>query len=208
MKQTSYYRAEARSMLGGQIFSEKWLYALLICLVVSLVNGILSSTGLLIILLGPITAGVAAVFLKMRREGTKADFESLLWCTKENRFVSTLLLGLMETIFLTLWFCLFIIPCIVKSYAYSMSFYIQQDHPEYDWNQCITESRKLMDGKKANLFLLDLSFIGWIIVSLFTLGIGMLWVQPYMEAAHAAFYEDIKAPVIKVEEPAPEPAAE
>ena len=208
MKQTSYYRAEARSMLGGQIFSEKWLYALLICLVVSLVNGILSSTGLLIILLGPITAGVAAVFLKMRREGTKADFESLLWCTKENRFVSTLLLGLMETIFLTLWFCLFIIPCIVKSYAYSMSFYIQQDHPEYDWNQCITESRKLMDGKKANLFLLDLSFIGWIIVSLFTLGIGMLWVQPYMEAAHAAFYEDIKAPVIKVEEPASEPAAE
>lgn len=208
MKQTSYYRAEARSMLGGQIFSEKWLYALLVCLVVSLVNGILSSTGLLIILAGPISAGVAAVFLKMRREGTKADFESLLWCTKENRFVSTLLLGLMQTIFLFLWSCLFIIPGIVKSYAYSMSFYIQQDHPEYDWNQCITESRKLMDGKKANLFLLDLSFIGWIIVSLFTLGIGMLWVQPYMEAAHAAFYEDIKAPVIKVEEPASEPAAE
>lgn len=208
MKQTSYYRAEARSILGGQIFSEKWLYALLVCLIASAVAGFASSTGILsLVLAGPIAAGLAAVFLKIRREGTKADFETLLWSTKENRFLPTLLLGLMQTIFLLLWFCLFIIPSIVKSYAYSMSFYIQQDHPEYDWNQCITESRKLMDGKKANLFLLDLSFIGWFIVSLCTFGIGMLWVKPYMEAAHAAFYEDIKAPVIKVEEPASEPAA-
>ena len=205
MKDTSYYRAEARSMLGNNIFSEKWLYALLVCLVVSLVSGLASSTGILTpVLVGPISAGVAAVFLKMRREGGKADFETLLWSTKENRFVATLLLGLMETIFIFLWTCLFIIPGIVKSYSYSMAFYIQQDHPEYDWNQCISESRKMMDGKKAQLFLLDLSFIGWMLVSFFTCFIGMLWVQPYMEAAHAAFYEDIKGPEIKVEEPAAE----
>ena len=202
MKDTSYYRAEARSMLGGNIFSEKWLYALLVCLITSAVAGFASSTGILsIVLAGPISAGLAAVFLKIRREGTKADFETLLWCTKENRFLSTLLLGLMETIFIFLWSCLFVIPGIVKSYSYSMAFYIQQDNPEYDWNQCITESRKLMDGKKAQLFLLDLSFIGWILLSILTCGLGLLWVQPYMEAAHAAFYEDIKGPEIKVEEP-------
>lgn len=50
-----------------------------------------------------------------------------------------------------------------------------------------------MDGNKMRLFLLDLSFIGWIILCLFTLGIGFFWLQPYMVATHAAFYEDLKA---------------
>ena len=154
MKQTSYYRAEARSMLGGQIFSEKWLYALLVCLVVSLVNGILSSTGLLIILAGPISAGVAAVFLKMRREGTKADFESLLWSTKENRFLSTLLLGLLQSIFVALWSLLFIIPGIIAAYSYAMTEFILAEHPDLTASEAIAQSKEMMSGNRWRLFCL------------------------------------------------------
>lgn len=50
-----------------------------------------------------------------------------------------------------------------------------------------------MDGYKMKLFLLDLSFIGWMILSILTLGIGLLFLQPYMNTARAAFYEDLKA---------------
>ena len=205
MKTASYYRSEARAMLGENIFGEKWLYALLVYLIVSVVNGVASSIGPLTILItGSISLGVAAVYLKISRERTRADLESLLWSFKENRFLSTMLLGIMTTLFIALWALLFVIPGIVKSYSYSMAPYIKHDNPDYDWNKCITESRKLMDGKKSDLFLLDLSFIGWILLSLCTFGIGFLWVQPYMTAARVAFYEDIKAPAIKVEEPAAE----
>ena len=207
MKDTSYYRAEARSMLGGNIFGEKWLYALLVCLIASAVAGLASSTGILsIVLAGPISAGLAAVFLKIRREGTKADFETLLWCTKENRFLSTLLLGLMETIFLSLWFCLFVIPCIVKSYSYAMTNYILIDNPNMTANEAITESRKMMNGHKFDLFILDLSFIGWYILSSFTFGILLLYVQPYHLAARAEFYENIRGPIV-MDAPAEETAA-
>ena len=60
-------------------------------------------------------------------------------------------------------------------------------------NGAIEKSMAMMEGNKMKLFLLDLSFIGWAILCLFTLGIGYFFLQPYMQAAHAAFYEDLKA---------------
>ena len=85
-----------------------------------------------------------------------------------------------------------IIPGIVKAYAYSMAYYIKLDHPDYGWNACITASRQLMDGHKWEKFVLDLSFLGWIIVGSLCLGVGTLWVTPYMEAANAQFYEYVR----------------
>jgi len=73
-----------------------------------------------------------------------------------------------------------------------MAPYILADNPELSGNDAITASRKLMDGKKARLFCLDFSFIGWIILSVLTFGILFLWVGPWMEAARADFYESIK----------------
>ena len=94
--------------------------------------------------------------------------------------------------FIFLWSLLFVIPGIVKMYAYSMAYYIKLDHPDYGWKACIDESRQLMDGHKWEKFVLDLSFLGWIIVGSLCLGVGTLWVTPYMEATNAQFYEYVR----------------
>ena len=86
---------------------------------------------------------------------------------------------------------LFIIPGIIKSFSYAMTYFIINDHPEYSINQAITESRRMMDGHKMEYFILCLSFIGWFILSCITLGIGFLWLIPYFYTTSAAFYEEI-----------------
>ena len=80
----------------------------------------------------------------------------------------------------------------MKAYSYSMAYYIKLDHPDYGWNACISASRQLMNGHKWEKFVLDLSFLGWIIVGALCLGVGTLWVTPYMEAANAQFYEYVR----------------
>lgn len=96
-------------------------------------------------------------------------------------------------LYVALWSLLLFIPGIIKSYSYAMTYYILVERPELSANQAIDESRRLMIGHKFDLFYLDLSFIGWILLSMLTCGIGLLWVMPYWVTARAAFWEDIKA---------------
>ena len=95
-------------------------------------------------------------------------------------------------LYATLWSFLLIVPGIIKFYAYAMTPYILIDNPELPANQAIYLSKKMMKGHKFDLFYLHLSFIGWFFLSIFTLGIGLLWVVPYMMTAQAAFYQDVK----------------
>ena len=95
-------------------------------------------------------------------------------------------------LYATLWSFLLIVPGIIKFYAYAMTPYILIDNPELPANQAIYLSKKMMKGHKFDLFILQLSFVGWVFLSIFTLGIGLLWVIPYMMTAQAAFYQDIR----------------
>lgn len=95
-------------------------------------------------------------------------------------------------LFTSLWMLLLIIPGIVKAFAYSMTPYILKDNPELTANQAINLSVKMMKGHKFDLFYLELSFIGWGILSVFTFGLGYLWLMPYMYTSIAAFYQDVK----------------
>ena len=88
---------------------------------------------------------------------------------------------------------LFIFPGIVKIFSYAMTPFILEENPELSANDAIDRSRAMMKGHKFDLFWLLLSFIGWFILALLTLGIGGLWLQPYMQTSVAAFYEDVKA---------------
>ncbi len=178
-------RKNARESLGNGIFSQAWLMAVVAVLVYSLISGVLSGISVGIIFLGCFTYGYAGVFLDRVRG---KDIELAEMFTGFKRFSDTLILGLLQYIYTFLWTLLFIIPGIIKAYSYSMSYYVMKDHPEYTPSQCITESRRLMHGKKFKLFLLDLSFIGWAIVCLFTFGIGSLWLSAYMSTSHAHFY--------------------
>ena len=81
-----------------------------------------------------------------------------------------------------------------------MATYICLDDPEMGYNDCSTRSREMMNGNKWRLFCLDLSFIGWSLLSIFTFGILMLWVTPVMQASRAAFYESLKPAPAVVEE--------
>lgn len=73
-----------------------------------------------------------------------------------------------------------------------MTYYIMQDHPELAYNAAIEKSMEMMSGYKMKLFLLDLSFIGWGILCILTMGLGLLLLLPYMYTARAAFYEELK----------------
>lgn len=189
----SEIRAKAREQLGKNIFSEQWLMALVVCLIIAAINGFGSSVSFgiaTLILTGPLSVGVAKIFLSLARGAKKINIEDEFSGFKD--FTENLLLGLLMSVFTFLWTLLFIIPGIVKSYAYSMAFYIKADHPEYTWRECLDESQEMMSGYKMQLFLLDLSFIGWCIVGALCCGVGTLWVIPYQQAARANFYESIR----------------
>ena len=99
---------------------------------------------------------------------------------------------LLKTIFQFLWFLLLIIPGVVMSYAYAMTPYLAADHPELGAKETIDLSRNMMKGHKWELFVLDLSFLGWIILSVLTLGIlEVFYTGPYMASTHAAFYKEL-----------------
>jgi len=108
-----------------------------------------------------------------------------------DRFGKGFLTKLVLTIIIVLWYCLLIIPGIIATYAYQMTFYILADNSDMDIIDAIKASRKMMKGHKWQLFCLQFSFIGWAILSAFTLGIGSLFLAPYIEAATAAFYKQI-----------------
>ena len=94
---------------------------------------------------------------------------------------------------ITLWTFVFIIPGIIKTFSYALTPYLLVDCPELTPLQCIKLSNKMMEGHKFDLFYLYLSFICWFLLGLLTLGIGYLWLEPYISTSVASFYEDVKA---------------
>ncbi|WP_348635960.1 DUF975 family protein [Lactobacillus sp. ESL0684] len=113
----------------------------------------------------------------------------------DGRFVPEFLNYLLSYIFQWLWTLLLVIPGLVKSYSYAMTPYIVNDlvasGQEVGPTTGISASRELMDGHKWELFVLDLSFIGWDILAVLTLGIGFIWLIPYEQTTKANFYRNI-----------------
>ena len=191
-------RARARQTLGGNLFGNQWLFPLLVAIIISAATTIAGYTFVLVIVLtGSIMVGSAAYFIGIVR-GNKADDLNPLVNGFKDDFGGNLVTGLLVTLFTFLWSLLFIIPGIVKSYSYAMTYFIKNDKPGITGQQAITESRKMMKGYKWKLFMLDLSFIGWYIVGALCLGVGTLWVTPYHQTAKAHFYEELKGiPVVE-----------
>lgn len=97
-------------------------------------------------------------------------------------------------IFTILWSLLLIIPGIIKGISYSQVFFLLRDNPQLSALEAITESKNRMKGYKWKYFLLNLSFIGWAFIAIFTFGIGFLWLTPYISTANATFYNELIAP--------------
>lgn len=113
-----------------------------------------------------------------------------------NRFGDGFCLAFLSGLYIFLWSLLFIIPGMISYFRYAMAPFIMAENPGMTASQAIDASIELMEGHKAELFFLELSFIGWGILNIFTLGIGSFWLNPYMNAAYAAFYRRISRPSV------------
>lgn len=108
-----------------------------------------------------------------------------------HRFGDGFLQQLLRHIFVVLWSMLFVIPGIIAHYSYAMTPYIMLDQPELTPSQAIAESKEIMKGHKADLFILHLSMLGWAILSVLTLNLGFLALNPYLKLSEAAFYRQL-----------------
>lgn len=150
------------------------------------VAGLLSLAAL--ILGGTVELGYAKFLLK-QHDRKELQFSDLF--SQFERFGTGFAQKFLRILYITLWTLLLVIPGIVKGLSYAMTPFILEEHPEMTASQAIKASMQLMDGHKMDLFILGLSFIGWSLLACLTMGIGFLFLNPYMNAAYAAFYRDI-----------------
>ncbi|MDR0711794.1 MAG: DUF975 family protein [Prevotellaceae bacterium] len=182
--------AQARTALSG-----KWSIAVCTILVYTLLIGAISLFpfwGILAtpLLSGPFVLGLAIFFLALSR-GEEVNIDQLF--KGFNRFGTALATYFLMSIFIFLWTLLLIVPGIIAAISYSQTFYILVDNPSIDPLDAISKSKKMMYGYKWKYFCLGLRFIGWFLLCILTLGIGFLWLAPYMQTSAAKFYDDLKA---------------
>ena len=128
--------------------------------------------------------------LLKQHDGKEAAFGDLF--SKFDAFGTGFAQRFLRTLYCSLWSLLFVIPGIIKGYSYAMTPFILADHPELTASQAISWSEELMDGHKTDLFILDLTFLGWDLLAALTLNLGNLFLNPYRNAAYAAFYRQIQ----------------
>lgn len=133
--------------------------------------------------------GMTSYFLKISRN-EPVTYNELF--SKTNMFVSYLSISLLVGLFIFLWTLAFIIPGIIASLSYSMVFFVKLDNPDMGAMDVLRKSKQIMSGHKMDYFVLGLSFLGWAILGVFTLGILYLWLIPYMQVTYANFYNSIK----------------
>lgn len=137
--------------------------------------------------------GIAKFLLTFIRRGDAPVGETFSGITSGGEVIGrSILLTLLISVFTFLWSLLFVIPGIIASYRYAMAFYILADNDDMTAMDALRASKEMMRGNKWKLFKLELSFIGWIILSALTLGIGYIFLMPYMNAATADFYEYLR----------------
>ena len=142
------------------------------------------------LLLTPFEYGCRKFFRKNLDEPAKL---SNLVYVFDGNYKNVVKTAFMKDLFIWLWSLLFIVPGIIKSYQYRLVPYIMSENPEMSFRDAQAESARLMNGNKWKTFVLDLSFIGWDILSIFTWGLlEIFFVAPYKASTHAALYESIK----------------
>jgi len=147
--------------------------------------------GLATFLIGGVLQVGYADFLLKQHDGKETHFNDLF--SKFDSFGTGFAQRFLRGLYTTLWGLLFIIPGIIKGYAYAMTPFILAEHPELSASRAIELSEQLMDGHKAELFVLELSFIGWNLLAVLTMNLGHILLNPYENAAHAAFYRQLQA---------------
>lgn len=153
----------------------------------------LSILGLVLTLISLVVGGATVIgyarFNLNLVDGREAKFSQLF--SEYTHLFRGFAMYFLQSLYILLWSLLLIIPGIIALLSYAMTPYIMAENPDIGANEAIHTSKEMMNGNKASLFFLYLSFIGWFILALLTLNIGFLWLGPYMEATVAAFYREV-----------------
>lgn len=175
----------AKSQLEG-----KWVNVALGSLIYLAIMAIASSTSLIELLVyGPLTFGFILYIACMVDTGV--NNLNLLFKGFE-RFVDTLVAGLLISLAVGVGFILLIVPGVIVACGLSMTFFIMVDDPNISGIDALQQSWNMMRGQKWNYFCLQLRFIGWILLSILTCGIGFIFLEPYMIAASQNFYRKLR----------------
>lgn len=202
-------KANAKTQIKGKI-GVLFVITLLIAVISGLANAILSLVpfgGIVatVIITPAFALSVVRVYLNLT---ANVDPEVKDAFTGFDDFWAAFKVNFLVGLFTFLWSLLFVIPGIVKSLSYSMSLYILAENKGKPALECIAESKEMTNGHKMDLFVLALSFIGWGLLVVITLGIASIWVVPYMSATYANVYKSFKpVQVIDAEPITEEPVA-
>ena len=180
---------EYRQKSWSQLRKSYWSVLVAVIIVLAVTT---ASAPLVFILVGPMLVGQAYYLMDVSiNENEGKNFELLVEGFKKS-LVNSIVANILVGIFTFLWSLLLIIPGIIKYYGYSMTPFIIADEPEIDFMAAIRKSQEMMRGHKFRLFKLQLSFIGWFFLGALAFGVGLFFVYPYYQLAHANFYLDIK----------------
>ena len=151
---------------------------------------------------GIMSVGIIFTFMKMislslSLGGTSPEkYENISFNTflqgLEEHWLNALLGSLWNFLWVFLWSLLFFIPGIVKYYSYSMMFYVMAENPKISAMKAMDISKILTSGHKSDLFVMDLSFLGWAFLSMLCGGIGFIWLYPYTHMSKTYAYFDLK----------------
>lgn len=171
-------------------FLEEYSFTILQGGIVSTILAVLALIWGIIILVigGALTLGYYQFFQNLVR-GEEAEVNTLF--VHKEKLWHGFCINFLQGLYIVLWMLCFIIPGIMASYSYAMAHFIANDHPEMTAGEVITASKEMMKGYRWRLFCLEISFIGWAILSAFTLGLGSFALVPYVETAKAHFYQDL-----------------
>lgn len=195
--QKIHWRGEIKRNARAQFQNNAWgKFALIytgIWIIIGLVSRLLASIPLLNILFtlavtGLVSYGTVDVLRKICRG---QDFTINDFLPTEN-LSSMLALTFVKDIYLFLWSLLFAIPGLIKAYSYSQVYYIANENPGLSIDEVITQSREMMDGHKWELFVLQMSFIGWGILATLTFGLVGIYILPLYSMSLYLFHEYVK----------------
>lgn len=187
-------RAELKSLAKQQIKGNigiLFVIALIAVAVAGLANVIpvVGSVAMVFVITPAFVITLVIIYLRLT-QGVKPEIGELF--AHFNKFWGSFKVSFFVGLFTALWSLLLWIPGIIKALSYSMAMYILAENPEIGALEAINRSRVMMNGHKMELFVLQLSFIGWHLLGVITFGIAYVWVIPYISATTANFYNSIK----------------
>ena len=154
---------------------------------IAMVVGVLFS----VFVSNPVTVGKCRYFMESRVGN--APFSSLFSAFGDPAYRNVVKVMFMKNLFIFLWSLLFVIPGIYKAYQYRMVDYLMAENPYMTYQRALELSRQMTDGEKFNIFILELSFFGWLFLGALACGIGVFFVNPYIEATFAELYAALRA---------------